>query len=149
VASRKPLVEVSGEITELPVGDTLNAPVDEVDIHSLTNGDGTAHTLGEVVYISAASTVKRAKADAAGTSLAIGFAYETVGAGAAGFYILEGVLGGLSGLTPGVRYFLSAITAGAMTTTAPSAAGHRVLELGVPLSATEFQIRIQLTIAKT
>jgi NADPH-dependent 2,4-dienoyl-CoA reductase/sulfur reductase-like enzyme len=98
MASRKPLVLVGGEIQQLQAGDTLTGPFGEVDTITLTNGDSGAHALGDVVYISANDTGKKAKADAVGTKDAIAFAMGAVTAGAAGSYQTDGILSGLTGL---------------------------------------------------
>jgi hypothetical protein len=49
----------------------------------------------------------------------------------------EGTITGLSSLTIGARYYLSGSTAGAITTTAPTTAGHIVQYIGYAISATE------------
>lgn len=46
-------------------------------------------------------------------------------------------------LSPGARYFLSDVTAGAMTTTAPTTSGSYLVPLGEALSTTVFSINIQ------
>ena len=53
------------------------------------------------------------------------------------------MLSGLTGLTAGATYYLSAATAGAMTVTPPSTVGQYVVRLGKALSTTEFEIRIE------
>ena len=140
MAARKPLVLVSGEIQQLQSGDTLSAATSEVDVVSLTNGDVGAHALGEVIYISAASTGKKAKADAGATVHAMAFATGAVSAGASGVYQTDGILAGLTALTAGAVYYLSAATAGAMSTTAPSSTGEYVVRLGIAISTTELEI---------
>lgn len=55
-------------------------------------------------------------------------------------------LTGLSSLTIGSEYFLSASTPGAVTTTVPTTAGHIVQRIGVAYSATELLIEIGETI---
>lgn len=142
MAARKPLVLVSGEIAQLPAGDSIAGPVSEVDVITLTNGDAGAHALGDVVYISAADTGKKAKADATGTKDAIAFATGAVSSAASGIYQSDGLITGLSGLTAGAVYYLSAATAGVMTTTAPSTTGQWVVRLGIAKSTTEFDIAI-------
>lgn len=146
MALRKPLVMVNGRVQQLQSGDVLDASVTEVDVINMTNGEGgsTAHTIGQVVYISAAGTVKLAKANAIGTSDAIALVKDTsIADGASGYYITNGYLGGLSGLTPGARYYLSSATAGAITVTAPTANPNCVVPLGFALSTTEFWIDIE------
>src|SRR5581483_4643776 len=147
MALRKPLVLNAGEIQQLQAGDTLDAPVSEVDLVSLTNGDTGNHVLGDVVYISAADTAKKAKADAAATAGAFGFAAQSsISNGATGLYQTDGILAGLSGLTAGAIYYLDPSTAGQMTTTAPSTVGQLVVRLGRAISTTEFEIDIERAI---
>jgi|SRR5579885_2140746 len=144
MATRKPIVLVNGQLQQLQSGDTLSGPFAENDTISLTNGDAGSHAIGDIVYISAADTAKKAKADAGATVPAVAVATGTIGNGASGTYQTSGILSGLSGLTAGAVYFLSDATAGAMTTTAPTTAGHYVQKLGVAISATEFMIDIDL-----
>jgi hypothetical protein len=143
MALRKPLVLVGGEIQQLQSGDTLSGPVAEVDEVTLTNGDVGAHAIGDVVYIDAADDAKKAKADAAGTSKAIALATAAISAAASGSYQTNGILAGLTGLTAGATYYLSAATAGAMTATAPSTVGQYVVKLGTAISTTELMIDIE------
>lgn len=146
MASRKPLVLVNGEIQQLQAGDTLNAPVTEVDLVTLTNGDAGNHVIGDAVYISAADTAKKAKADAGSTSAAIGFATATITNGVTGSYQTSGVLAGLTGLTAGAIYYVSAATGGLITNTAPSTTGQYVIRVGVAISTTELNIDIERAI---
>jgi hypothetical protein len=146
MAARKPLVLNSGEIQQLQSGDTLSAPISEVAVITLTNGDAGNHVLGNVVYISAADTAKTAKADASGTTNALAFATATITNGTTGAYQTDGILSGLTGLTAGAVYYLSDSTTGAMTSTAPSTLGHYVVRLGTALSTTELEIRIERAI---
>jgi hypothetical protein len=143
MASRKPLVQVGGEIQQLQAGDTLTGPFADTEQVSLTNDDVGSHVLGDVVYIDAADGAKKAKADAAATSKAIAFATATVTAGSSGSYQTSGVLAGLAGLTAGSTYYLSAATAGAMSVTAPSTVSQYVVKLGIAISATELMIDIE------
>lgn len=63
-----------------------------------------------------------------------------IAAGTSGTITLVGTLVYATSLTPGARYFLSEITAGQYTTTAPSTAGNIVQAVGVAISATELFI---------
>jgi hypothetical protein len=113
------------------------------DAHAWANGDATAHATGEVVYLAGDGTARRARADAAATTGALALAAGPVAAGAVGPYQASGPLPGLAGLTVGATYWLDPAIAGAMTTTAPTAAGQHVVELGVAVGPTEFQIRVR------
>jgi hypothetical protein len=146
MSARKPLVLVSGEIQQLQSGDTLSGPVAEVGLIALTNGDAGAHAIGDAVYISAADTAKKAKADASGTKDVFGVAIGTISGAAVGNYQTDGVLAGLSGLTAGAIYYLSAATAGLLTVTPPSSVGQYVVRVGIAISTTELDINIERSI---
>jgi hypothetical protein len=49
----------------------------------------------------------------------------------------------MTGLDAGDHYFLSAASAGAITTTAPTGAGNYVVRLGEATSTTEFAIQLE------
>lgn len=98
----------------------------------------------DVVYISSADSVSKAKADAVVTAQAIGFASAAALITAPVPVQSGGVLAGFSGLTAGARYYLSGATAGAVTTTPPTSAGHSVMSLGFAKSASAMQIQLQL-----
>lgn len=142
MAVKKALALYGGEIAQLQAGDTLQGPFGEVDIIALTNGDSGAHALGDVVYISANDTGKKAKADAGATKNAIAFATAAISAAASGSYQTSGILAGLTGLVADTVYYLSAATAGLMTPTAPSTVGQYVVRLGIAISTTELEIQI-------
>ena len=98
------------------------------------NGSGSAMTKGQVVYIVGAQgnrvDVRLAKADAESTSAGtIGFVAESIANGAEGWVQVSGTLPKLdtSTFTAGVPIYLSAATAGAYTTTRPTAPNHTVI----------------------
>lgn len=68
MASRTPLVLVSGQVQQLQSGDTLNAPKTGGDVLSQTNDKAGAIVIGTPVYNDAADGVKKGKADAAPTA---------------------------------------------------------------------------------
>lgn len=143
MALRKPLVLVSGQVQQLQSGDTLDAVVSETEGQVYTNGDAGNHVIGEAVYLSAADTVRKAQANAAGTARAVAIATATIVNATTGTYQTSGSLGGLTGLTAGAVYYLSAATPGAITVTAPSTLGQYVVEIGVATSTTELLIDIK------
>jgi hypothetical protein len=143
MAVRKPIVLVGGELQQLQSGDTLYGQGNEVGVITLTNSDAAATAIGDVMYIFGSDALKKAKADAPGTSECFGFAMAVIAAAATGAFQTDGIISGLSGLTPGAIYYLSAATAGLMTVTAPSTTGQTVVRLGKALSATEFEINIE------
>ncbi len=149
MAKRKPLVLVSGAIQQLQAGDYLG---DEQYI-SLINGEAGAAVICMPVYISAADTAKKARANAGATVPAMGFIVDTsVAAGASANVQTQGVLtattaqwdavaGTTGGLTAGQSYFLSDTTAGQLIST--QAASGYCQELGIALSATELLIKMK------
>ena len=145
---------VNGLIQQIQAGDTLLAAVSEVDTIPVTNGESSAITIGMPVYISAADTVKKAKADASGTMDVIGLVTSaSIAASGTGSAQSDGLITssdwtaviGATTLTAGARYYLSPTTAGQMTTTAPTTTGQFVLCLGKAKSTTDFEIAISTT----
>ncbi len=97
----------------------------------------------DVVYISAADTVEKAKADVVATSYAIGFAVAGTTVGLPISIQENGNMGGFSGLTAGSRYYLSGATAGAVTATIPSTTGYSIVQCGFAKSTTSMHIAFQ------
>jgi hypothetical protein len=154
MTARKPLVIIDGQVQQLSSSDTLDAVYLEQEQVILTNGETGSVIIGEPVYISAASTAKKAKADASGTTKAVAFVKDvTITTGTTGAYLTSGILtattgqwdavaGTTGGLTFNTKYYLSKDTAGRITATAPTVAGNYVCPLGIALSTTEFRIGI-------
>lgn len=102
---------------------------------------GEAIAIGEAVYISAADTVSLA--DASTNYAVMGLAKTADGVGGSTIEVQsEGVVEGLSGLTAGSRYFLDT-TAGALTTTAPTTSGARVIQVGYAKNTTDIHLNWQ------
>jgi len=98
-------------------------------------------TQGEALYIDS-PTGKVFKAIASlgeDEATVIGFANETKLSGGALDVLVGGVLG-TSGLSPGELYFLSAASAGAITTTPPSTAGQYVTRVGEAGTANQLAV---------
>jgi hypothetical protein len=115
-------------------GGNTTLAIGEQEYVRVYNDSGTTLTKGQVVYISGAQgnrvAVKLAQADSELTSRGtLGFASETITAGAEGFIIHSGPLYKLNtdGLTQGQPLYLSATTPGAYTTTAPTSPNHLVI----------------------
>lgn len=152
MAVQKPLVIISGQIQQIPAGDTLSAAASEVGVFSKNSATQTL-VIGCPVYAASATTVEKAAANAAGTSKVVGLMQSvSTGIGVSGFIQQDGVLtattgqwdavaGTTGGLTFNVIYYLSA-TAGLLTATAPAASGNYVKPVGIALSTTELQIQI-------
>lgn len=93
---------------------------------------------GEVVSIwNDSGTAKVRKADASNGRLARAYVKNSYTSGQTATVYFDGTNDDLSGLTPGLDYYLSGTTAGAVTSTAPSTSGHVVQRVGFALSATE------------
>lgn len=84
-----------------------------------------------------AGTANTRKADATNNRPAHGFVLAAVANAATATVFLGSTNTARSGLTSGALYFLS--TAGGVTTTAPSAAGNIIQEIGVAASPTSIQ----------
>jgi hypothetical protein len=155
MASRKPLVIVSGQVQQLQAGDTLDASVAGGDQIQLTNDEATAVVIGSPVYIDANDGFKKARANAAATSNVIGLVAKspsianatpgpvtTNGLLTATTTEWDAVTGQTGGLVFNTIYYLDPATAGKMTITAPTTVGQYVLKLGKAISTTEFQVDI-------
>lgn len=84
--------------------------------------------------------VKCRKADASSsnaTKFASGFVLAATNSGEVASVYFEGMILGLSGLTPGATQFLSNTTPGGLLETPPTATGHFVQVIGTAISATE------------
>lgn len=151
MAQKKPLVQTGGQIEQLQSGDYIAS----VEVPQLTNGNAGSLVIGTPVYASGNDTVDKAKADAVGTVNVIGLVADTsISAAAVGGVQMGGILaattgqwdavaGTTGGLTKDVIYYLSAATAGILTSTAPSTTGQFVVAVGIAISTTELKIEIQ------
>jgi hypothetical protein len=154
MALKKALVIVAGEIQQIQSGDTLDAPVSEVDIANLTNNNASPIVIGQTVYTDAASGVDLAQADAIATTEVVGLVRDaSIASAAAGDIQTDGILtattgqwdtvtGLTGGLNVGVVYYLDPSTAGNLTETATTAVGQFVVRIGIALSTTELEISI-------
>lgn len=109
--------------TVLPAGlgaDAMSMPASE----NLAGGD-VVNVWDDV----GVASVRKADATAAGKE-ADGFVLDAVASGQPATVFFEGRNSGVTGLTIGARYYLSATTPGAATTTPPAATGNVVQFLG-------------------
>lgn len=155
MASRKPLVIISGQLQEIPAGDSISVAADEVDVLTRTNANAGSIVIGCPVYASVAGSVDKANASAIASSKCIGLVADTsIAAAASGNIQCDGILvattgqwdaitGQTGGLTVNAMYYLDT-TAGELTSTAPSASGNYVVRVGIALSTTELKIAIDL-----
>lgn len=99
--------------------------------------------LRDAVYVSGAGIVNKADASLVAKTPAIGFV-----SALSGLVQTEGEMDGFSGLVPNTLYYLSPVTPGAITATAPTTLGHVVQALGLAKTATVLIIwpedRVQL-----
>lgn len=150
MALKKPLVLYSGLPGQLQSGDTLDITgITSGEVISQTNDESGAIVICTPVYNDAADGVKKARANAGGTSGVIGLVKDaSISNGVAGNIQLDGVLsatttqwdavfGTTGGLAFGTLYFLSSSVAGQGTATAPSSVGQYVVILGRAISTTE------------
>lgn len=154
MATQKVAVIVNGEIQALQSGDDISAPITGATEITLVNDNAGAIVIGTPVYMTAASHVDKAKADAAGTSTVIGLVAKTsIATTASGAVAVSGVLtatttqwdavaGTTGGLIFGTRYYLSAGTAGLLTATAPTTAGQYVQRVGIAISTIDMRLDI-------
>lgn len=102
-----------------------------------------ALAIRDVVYISAADNVSKAIGSDDTFSNAIGLA-QTAAADTATVPVqFNGLMGGFTGLTAGATYFLSAATAGLITSSIPTGTGNTIVQIGFAKSTTVLLIQIQ------
>lgn len=126
-----PALDASGRLstTFMPIG--IGA-----DTKSLVTSENLS--AGNIVNIydnAGTPTARKADATTAGKE-GVGFVLAGSTSPAAALIYFEGTITGLSGLTPGARYYLDT-TAGLVTTTPPSATGNVLQYIGRAVSATE------------
>jgi hypothetical protein len=156
MATRIPLVIVAGKVQQLQAGDQITANTAYTQIRERVNANGSTINIGEPVYMTAvADNVNLARANAESTSQVYGLVYSTtIATTATGSIAIDGplvattgqwdaVTGQTGGLTAGSIYYLSAATAGRLTTTAPTTVGQSVCRVGVATSTTEMEINIE------
>ncbi|MEN6367700.1 MAG: carbohydrate-binding protein [Thermoguttaceae bacterium] len=129
-------------------GDTGDTGASGVDATSLVNDYVGALAICTPVYVKTNGHVDKAKADASGTTEVFGLIADVSvaasGPGNVQFHGLvvattaqwDAITGGSGGLTPGTVYFLSAATAGLLTSTAPATLGQFVSRVGKAISST-------------
>jgi hypothetical protein len=131
----------SANLNTLTAGSTSNA--DSLHTHAGSALSMTAGTGGiaqyDAVKISGNDTVLKAQADALANAAVIGFSEAAIAESSAGNISLNGAVieGVLSGATAGAKYYLSAATAGAISTTVPTGSGEVILQVGYAKNATD------------
>lgn len=142
----KGLVQYTGMVQIDPAKWSVITPANTLyagNLRRLYVKAGAALSYGDTVNLYNVSGVLQArKAVASSGSTYCNAICSTLGGIASGEYgeviLLEGLLQGLAGLTPGVQYYLHPSTSGAFTATRPSTAGQIIQPVGIALSPTEF-----------
>lgn len=125
---------------------------------SLTNNEATTMAIGSAVYTDGNGTVRLARADNVATKNVTGLAAASINAAASGSIATSGVVtattgqwdavtGQSGGLTPDSYYYLSAVTAGALTTTVPST--NWCIRVGKAISTTQMRLNVGVPIRLT
>jgi hypothetical protein len=129
----------AGKIVALDAGGHLDSTVMPTGIGADTAIVPASEALaaGDLVNLwTDTGAIKARKADASTSGKeAVGFVLAAVESAANATVYFDGTITGLTGLTPGARYYLSAAAAGGVVTTAPSSAGNIVQEVGYALAA--------------
>lgn len=139
-------VQLFGQIPALGVGSTPVTPGGWSPV-LLTNGDGTAITIGQVCYLSANDTARKAQSDGTedeATAICICIDASVAAAGT-GRFVFGGIVTGLAGGVAGDLGYLSA-TLGAIAATPNLNPGQFNVLLGIWQSTTKFQFNPQLPI---
>lgn len=139
----QPLILDVGEVRQLAKNNTERIVDGNVIIY-LQNDEATLVSTSEVMYInSSTGKLKRAKADSIITAKAAFLAVEEIASGAFGPFQMGGVIHTSLGFAPDNECFLSATTAGAITTTPPATPGHFITRIGLYMIADRLVINIQ------
>ena len=139
-------VQLFGQIPALGVGTSPVTPGGWSPV-LLTNGDGTAITIGQVCYLSANDTARKAQSDGTedeATAICICIDASIAAAGT-GRFVFGGIVTGLAGGTAGDLGYLGT-TPGAIVAAPNLTAGQYNVLLGIWQSATKFQFNPQLPI---
>lgn len=161
MAAQKPLQIVSNVPTQVAAVESSAGSADEGKIVALNSAGQIDPTMlpdyevvtkaatediaaGAIVSIwSSGGTGKMRNADAtADGKRADGFVVAAVSSGANGTFHTDGIITGLSGLTPGAIYYITT-TPGTISVTAPSTAGNIVMIAGKAISTTELEFKPQ------
>ena len=109
----------------------------------LTNGDAGNHVIGNLVYLSAASTVRLAVPNGTAAQAAVyAMAIATVAPAATAYYLILGQIAGVAGGSLGAIGFLD--TTSLLTTVVPSVAGRYSTQCGIFQSTTIFNFNPQV-----
>lgn len=149
---KKPLVASNGEITQLPITDTVIGK----DVAFVLNSAGESIGLGQpvAVIIGSNNEVSLGKADDFNTMLVFGLVFDDAILDAdSGYVQTAGMLTATSerwqaitvyntGLIAGLTFYLDPDNAGMLTYVPPTTSGQFVCPVGIAKSETEFLIRV-------
>ena len=150
MATRKPLVIISGQVQQLPAGDDISGAVATLTT-TLTNSNAGAITIGQVVYVDGAGSCDLAQANASATAKGLGLVADaSIASAASGAIQYGGILTsadwtnviGSTNLTAGAEYFVDPSNAGQLTATAPTTTGQFVTYVGRAISTTALLIEV-------
>jgi hypothetical protein len=114
---------------------------------TFTGTAGEALTDGQICYIKSDGKYGLAKADVVGTMPGVAIAAASIANNATGnFYKFGEVTLASHGFTVGATLYVSAVTAGLKTTTAPSTSGYQVQKIGWVQDANTIMFYPELTI---
>jgi hypothetical protein len=138
----------SGEFVALDGSGKIDSTMMPVGIgqDSVIAVAGEALAAGDFVYFNGSGQVMKADADTIAKA-AQGYVIVSVSAAANATVYFDDSNTALSSLTPGAIYYLSA-TAGTVSTTAPTTAGHIVQEVGFASSATNLRVSIKKPVVR-
>ncbi|MBI3257873.1 MAG: hypothetical protein HYZ54_00075 [Ignavibacteriae bacterium] len=120
MAERKPIVNVSGALKELPSGDTIQANATSYSVAQTSHG----FAAGDVIRSSGtANSYTKAKADTAANAEIVGVVTIVQDADNFTFTSIGVITSGVPSGTAGEVFFLDTNTAGAITTTDPMVTG--------------------------
>lgn len=147
MANKIPIVCSAGELEQLRSTDVLVDPLLQlpyaIDQVSFSNAEAGNLILGDICYYFGSGQVKKAKADAAATCSGILWVcLETIASAGTGRFKFFGSVNGLA-VSNGAVYYLSPTTAGVMTVTVPTTAGHYIVKLGIATSLTGMIFKIE------
>jgi hypothetical protein len=143
MAIRKQLViSAGGEPEGLQPGDSVSGTSETGQV---TLTAAVAMIAGQAVYTSGNDAVNKAQSNAAATADVLGLCVAAIGAAVAGVVQVNGIVtlstaqwdaicGTTGGLTANQKYFLSAATAGLLTSVAPSTSGQLSVLVGRAIS---------------
>lgn len=148
------LKNVSGSMVITPASGTLI--VNGIIVSSGGGGGGSntfnasctpAESIGDAVYVSGPGMVAQARANTILTTYVVGIIIAKPSATTCTVQVSD-TFGIYSGLTPGVTYFLSDTTPGAITATAPTTTGTLVERVGVAIDSSTIVIMPDPTIVQ-